>query len=198
MKLPSKKKMISFIGGVLDSADEKEKESGLYWYAEALRQCRSLSEKFNIPVPAVVGTVAALSPGRNWEKNLYDAETFLNDFARGLRARDLPLVGSYGWRNVEKAERICLGQAPQEALGGDKVQSFFYNIMYPTNETVVTIDRHAASVACGMKLGEKDLKISSSVYARIAEAYLTVAAERQLLGQQVQAITWVVWRNRNA
>lgn len=198
MKLPSKKKMISFICGVYDAADEKEKKTGMEWYAKAKEQCSDLADTHGITTSQAAGVVAALSPGREWGKNCFDAWTLLNDVSRGLRGRDLPLVGSYGWRNVEKAEAILLGGLPLEVLRGEKVRAFYWNILHPEDSQVVTIDRHAASVACGMRLGEKDLRISPTRYADLSFVYQEAALRRQLLPSQIQAVTWVAWRARGA
>jgi hypothetical protein len=100
---------------------------------------------------------------------------------------------------------------PDYSLNGHKVRSFFNNIAgwiaSRGHSSDVTIDSHALAIALGNE------KVSSSspeyeifgnmeskpyglmgYYAPIADAYRRVAEKYGLEPRQVQAITWVLWR----
>lgn len=167
---------------------------GLNWYQIAHDVACKLADDYGCTVKQACGVIAALSPGRNWEVNQDDAKTIIAHYSIGKRGKELPLVGSYGWGNIIKAERILSGESPLDVLGGEKVRSFFCNIYDPTSEECVTIDRHAKSAALGEVLGDKGTVPSKGEYLYLSEHYRKLAAKLNLLPHQLQAIVWVVWR----
>jgi hypothetical protein len=149
--------------------------------------------------------MAALSPGSAWEKNIQDCETFLNEWSNGARGKRLPLLGSYGWRNIVKASKIASGAEPLEVLGGNKVRAFYACLIDPQNTSDVCIDRHAKCAAIGEKLTDSrslesigrykaDSLVRPSEYTALARHYITSARKARILPHQFQAIIWVVWR----
>src|SRR5690349_19858906 len=102
-------------------ATDEDKRIGCEWYETANFQCKVLSDRYSLPLSSVCGIVAALSPGRDWNLNLRDANDFIRAFVKGARGRELPPVGSYGSRNIAKAEVIAGGRDALEVLGGRKV-----------------------------------------------------------------------------
>lgn len=205
MASPSKKKtrishkrMVTNIRDVFNSAAPQERLEGMNWYLKAHVEANAMATKYRIPTAQAVGVVAALSPGNVWERNLEHARLLINDFKAGLRGADLPLVGSYGRNNVTKSERILLGEDPRDVLGGLKVRAFYECLLNPWNpaDSAVCIDRHAKSIAMGYRVLDKDASVSPKQYALISAAYRAAANELQLAPHQIQAITWVAWRNR--
>lgn len=180
---------------VYQSASPSEISEGLNWYTSAHSYATCLASKYNVSVPATCGIIAALSPGRNWELNLQDADTFLTEWTNGRRDCDLPLVGTYGWRNIVKASKIASGQDPLDVLGGDKVRSFYQNLLDPSDPSPICIDRHAASAAELTKLPDS-FAIRGSRYSRYAKHYSHCAGRLSIIPSQLQAIVWTVWRNR--
>src|SRR5690242_14788521 len=123
---------------------------GTEWYSKAHAICERISETHGITLKQACGVIAALSPGRAWEFNVSDAETFISAYQSGARGRQLPIVGTYGRKNVRKSIDILRGVEPLDVLGGSKVRSFYSNILNPENESPVTIDRHAKCAAYGI------------------------------------------------
>jgi hypothetical protein len=173
-------------------ATEDERNEGREWYTRAHEYALSLSERYNITLWQAAGVLAALSPGCNWERNKRDAEEVI---AAYKRHDPLPLVGSYGRKNVRKCELILRGRPVMSVLGGDKVISFYHNILDPLSPQFVTIDRHAYDALQGSRTPEdKRFDIKHKRYRDAESAYTSVAASLDLLPSQLQAIVWLVWR----
>jgi hypothetical protein len=185
---------------VFDNATTDERREGMGWYLKAHVETEAMASKYRFTTAQTCGVIAALSPGRQWDKNLEDAETLLNAFKRGLRRRDLPLVGSYGWRNVEKAENILLSGEPLLFLSGPKTRAFYQCLVNPwkPDDRAVCVDRHAFSVAFGARLAENQMPRDKAGYERVARAYRRTSDDLQLAPHVLQAITWISWRNNLA
>lgn len=158
-----------------------EKREGVDWYNEAHSYCAKLSDKHNIPTFKVAGIVAAFSPMKSWDTNKDITELFLTD---GTTKTFKALV--------KKAYKILESRSPYEVysiLNGDKISSFFMNILNPESGSHVTIDRHALRIA-----GHSKDTCTKKQYRDVSEAYRNASKELQLLPSQLQAITWVKWR----
>jgi hypothetical protein len=92
------------------------------------------------------GIIAALSPQRDWDRNVRIA----NEFVNSGTTTDQTAV------QIRKARRILEGENPTDVLGGLKETSFYHNISDPNNPHHVTIDRHAHDVAVGKKYGSAE------------------------------------------
>lgn len=115
---------------------------------------------------------------------------------------------------IRPAVEIARGGEPAANLGGHKVRSFYNNMLLGSHTAngYVTIDTHAVSLALDMKLASTDKRLksgfagspknlaegSSGTYAVFATAFRNVAARHSMLPQQVQAITWLQWRDEHA
>lgn len=175
---------------VFRNASKADTLFGMDWYMRA----RRLAEDLDPARPRqAAGVIAALSPLTSWPLNVRNAQ----DVYSGLRARTLT-------KNAEKADAIYHGADPLDILGGEKVVSFFWNIIAPNNATPVTIDRHAIDIACGRVQsdseraiairGKSGYQIVAGMYRRASEI-LSKEYNVAILPQQVQAVTWVSWRN---
>jgi hypothetical protein len=175
-----------------NQATEEEKQQGREWYMHAHEYARTLSERYGVTLWQAAGVLAALSPGCNWERNKAIAEELIAAYKRG---NPLPLVGSYGRKNVRKCERILRGSPVMFVLGGDKVISFYHNILDPLSPSFVTIDRHAYDALQGTRTPEdKRFEIKHKRYRDAESAYTSAAATLGLLPSQLQATLWLTWR----
>lgn len=164
---------------------------GLNWYKVAYDFCLDLSTRYATTIEVVAGMVAATSPQQSWGSNK----------AIVRRAFETGSVTGTFTNACDKATRIMNGEAPLDVLGGDKVRAFYAGIISAGMTDVVCIDRHAMAVATN---GNGDVKILSrkGVYDSVADCYVKAAkivskeAGTKVSPAQVQAITWVVWRNR--
>lgn len=166
---------------------EIEKAEGLVWYPKARRYAEDLGARYNVPARQVSGVIAALSPATNWDQNLKDTESL-------LRHGENCKVTTYG-PNKKKALSIWKGSEPTKNLGRNKTLSFFECI--EGSDVQVYIDRHAAAVALGRRINDKERnQLQGVLYEKIQNAYRIPASVLGLLPSELQAITWVHWRNQ--
>lgn len=167
---------------VLADATDSQMAEGLAWYGDAHAIA---AEAGDVRIGA--GVIAALSPLMSWERNVELArDAFRNGHAAGALSR-----------NVAKADAILDGADPLTVLGGDKVRSFYLNILDPFDTEPVTVDRHAYDIATGDRNAENDRPgIKGKRYRDLADLYRSAAAEAGIIPNQLQSITWTVWRER--
>lgn len=167
---------------------------GLTWYAEANAFAKSLDPH---NVERAAGIIAALSPLSGWENNQNKATQLYAQSGRVCISEN----GGNGiglWTNVSKAQKIYAGAAPLDVLRGDKVRAFFETIVNPfSHETTPVVDRHAFDVAIGKRTDNDTRKIldRKGVYAEFAAVYSEAARVVNIGSAQIQAVTWVAWRD---
>lgn len=150
------------------------------WYREASEECRTIAHAMGVGYRAFVGVVAALSPQLNWKYNVREAVKLVG---RGYAL-------GYG-RNVAKAKRILNGEDPDDVLGGNKVRSFFRNLLDGGNDDrFVTIDTWALRIAAGNP-GYPTSSITDKQYHRLVKLYRYTADAHGISATALQAMTWV-------
>lgn len=137
------------------------------------------------------GIFAALSPQMSVERN---KELFLQYLKHGKASH-------YG-QLVRKCDDIMTAESEEDVsaiLNGNKISSFFLNLLHPEKETRVTIDRHA--IACMTQkvddvkaLEDGQYSMTDKQYASFEQVYKDISDELNLCAHQVQAITWVSYR----
>lgn len=169
-------------------------QNGLSWYARAHAQCVELAAEFNLPLNLVIGIVAVLSPQTKWTENIRYARNSLLVFT-GQVAREDITIGVFP-DNLAKAQAMFLTGEVFPHLSGDKVVSFYHNMLDPYGRKYVTIDRHAIQAWQGRYDGGGS-SATTPGYELISECYRKVAAEFNIAPCQAQAIAWVQWRFEN-
>lgn len=186
---------------VFFSAGEVERHEGLSWYARANIVANNIANAYDVPGGAVTvaGVIAALSPNNRWERNVADAERLIRAYSLGEEI-DAIKVCTFS-KNKDKALAILNGVAPLDVLGGNKVRAFFDCIAYPASEAVC-VDGHAYAIWLGQRVPTtKTPSISDKLYDQIANDYRKAAEQINSItkhyysASQIQAITWVAWRN---
>jgi hypothetical protein len=173
---------------VFNQATADEIQQGKHWYADAHKQGIRLSKTYGISVYAACGIIAAVSPGLRWERNVEVAE-------RIIQGRELDGLGVRWYANVRKAKLIRNGQKPENILRGNKVRSFYDNIVQPDRSLCVCIDGHAWAIAHGKRIRLDAVPpIGRRAYNRLSASYAVVAKHLGLRPCQLQAVVWVVWR----
>lgn len=179
-------------------ASQAEVEEGRQWYINARLFCDRLSTDYHLSREIVAGVVAALSPNNRWERNLIDAEALCKVWACDGDL-DSVRVSTFG-SNKQKAIEILKGAAPLDVLGGLKVRAFYGCII--GSDDSVCVDGHAYSIWIGNRVPTTQTpKISPKLYETIANDYKLAARQisgitgRQFSAAEVQAVTWVAWRN---
>jgi len=177
-------------------ATDADVRDGIEWYARALREANTISRKLGVPVPTVVGVMAALSPNNRWERNKIDAFNTCSAFVRGLSVDDFR-VSTYGrmkakaWSILE--DSLTDDNAILERLSGQKIRSFYSNIM---GLDEVTVDGHALNIARGYRVGLTDsaTTIGKQLYRDMQSAYVRAAKRAGVKPHEMQAVTWTVWK----
>lgn len=186
---------------VFFQASEAEIQRGKCWYSTAFDTAKAIASRYSLPggVDTVAAVIAALSPNNRWERNVRDAEALIRVYSIGGEV-DAVKVSSYS-ANKEKAIRILKGEPPLEVLGGYKVRAF-YHCIAQHNSFDICIDGHAFSIWTGQRVStSKTPKISAKLYSEICEDYrkatmvINHVTQSCYTAVQVQAITWIVWRN---
>lgn len=179
--------LVSNVLAVYNGASAHAMREGLSWYLDAHNVAANLSNTYGIPVWTVAGIIAALSPMNGWENNKRKAaQLIIQGHGDGCGLRT----------NVAKAEAIYNGADPEDVLRGDKVRAFFATILDPTADIDPVIDRHAFDIAVGERTDEKRRGALSrkGVYAEFANVYREAAKVAGIGSAQMQAVTWVAWR----
>jgi hypothetical protein len=178
---------VSNVLAVYSGASAHSLREGLSWYLDAHNVSSALAGQYGVSVVHVAGIIAALSPMNGWENNKRKAAQLLaqgNGDGCGLRT------------NVAKAERIFAGADPLDVLRGDKVTAFYRTILDPFGDIDPVIDRHAFDIAVGERTDEKRRGIlgRKGVYSTFANVYRDAAKVAGIGSAQMQAVTWVAWR----
>ncbi len=164
-------------------------EQGRTWYKHAHQLCKTLSEETKLPLPNVIGVLAALSPQVSWDVNIQSCESIVRHHVID--------DGYTGYTtNVAKALQ-CLISDPLSVLGGAKVLAFYYNILDPLTSMEVTIDTHIGRVLFDtMTLDKKQISAIFSKKGNVVaqQALQKVAKKKRVLPHVLQASLWVCVR----
>ena len=158
-----------------------EHMDGMTWYKGAHNIALELSPE---NVWRGAGVLAALSPLKRWDTNVRMAR---EAFATGV-------VTGHIATHCAIAQRILDGAHPLDVMRGDKTRSFAQAIATGGMGDIATIDRHAHDIAMARVFTDDTRKIGKRIYRDMAAAYADAAAQTGLSVNQIQAITWVVWR----
>ena len=160
-----------------------ELNEGLYWYEQAASISRRLGNQYlNGDTYLAAAVIASLSPNNRWSRNVADAEALIKVFAAGGSC-DAVKVSTFG-KNKGKAIAILKGALPLDILGGLKVRAFYQCIWLG----------HRVSTSATPKISEKLYEKISQDY-RVAAQQINLVTGESYSPAQVQAVTWVVWRN---
>lgn len=170
---------------------------GVEWYARARRIAAEL-DPTNVPRAAAV--LAVTSPLTPWGRNVWLAREAYRMHAAGEDVGTLlPTLKG----NARKVAAILNGADPASVVSGLKVTAFWLTIADPTNPSAVVVDRHAYDVAIGKVTNDeirskgigtaKRYEALAACYARAA-VILSRETGETILPSQVQAVTWVAWR----
>jgi hypothetical protein len=167
--------------------------AGADWYRDAHEIATALAAKNDVSVEIAAGVIAALSPLQSWGANVNLAARFLA--AGGLNAGYLSV-------GLAKGRAILAGADILSTLKGSKIQNFYLGIL-TSGESGVCVDRHAYSLAVNHRFAEGNIpSLSGKRYAATVAAYESAA---RILSReygvkftpaQIQAVTWVLWRNK--
>lgn len=194
--------MTNYVRNILKvyrNASPEDVDKGLHWYDQAKLDAEDIASLYSLPVRAVVGVMAALSPNNKWHQNIKDADAMCKAWACGDSLSDFK-VCSYNTMKA-KAWSILEDELNDDTdilsrLNGQKIRSFYSNIM---GLDEVTIDGHALNIALGKRETLKDAKtnMGKKQYRELQGAYVRAAKRVKVKPHVLQAITWTTWRREH-
>ena len=179
--------MTNFVTNIIAeylSATPAQIADGAAWYDDAHALALELSPG---DVWRGAGVIAAFSPVCPWSRNVMLAR---NLFDTGVATGHTSVMCGI-------AQRIHDGEFALDVLKGDKTRAFASAIADPAGSTIATIDRHAHDIAMGRKFTDAERKIGKRVFRELSDAYVDAASMTPHSVAQIQAITWVSWRERH-
>lgn len=176
--IPSTRK----ITRIYRSLTPEQVKDGMNWYNVAHGLAVDLDPT---NVLRAAGVISALSPQNKWENNVRLAQ---------LAYAESP--GGHTKAVLSKVARIMAGEDVVTVLNGAKTVNFALTIADPTDPHAVVIDRHAFDIAVGRVTDDKtrDVLDRKGVYDQFADAYRRAARIIGISPSQMQASTWVGWR----
>ena len=98
--------------------------------------------------------------------------------------------------NARKARDILITGRVEEHLRGPKVTVFYHSLMDPSStKSHMVLDGHAINIWRGVKVPLKGLRTpSEDEREAMLRDYARAAADSGLDVQEVQAITWFLWK----
>jgi hypothetical protein len=192
----TERKCINSIVRFYELATHSELREGMEWYTQANDYCKELAGRFGISLQQSAGIIAAFSPQAGWIENKRYAVSFLINPKNRLRS----LVQD------KKAKKILRLKGEDEIYhalaitdAAYKTKSFFLNILNPDVALGCTIDRHAIAVCIQspdnvFALDKSYTKPTRVQYNFFQTCYCKAALKLDILPQQLQAITWIVYR----
>lgn len=179
--------IITVYNAVTSTLSSVELVNAVEWYPLAHSWCAEVANTYGLTVSQVAGITAAMSPQINWTKNKLQTILLIQKMRNGEE-----LTGLMAYKvNVEKARRIYNGELSLDVLGGQKVRSFYGNLML--DKSSVTIDRHALHIALfGTANEEKSGSITPTpkLYDIAQDAYITAANMLGITPYTLQSVTW--------
>ena len=200
-------KVVNNILRVFDATTKAERSAN--WYKNAYDFCFNMAFEHNvycedneskkISVIQACAICAALSPVTSWTRNMDLVNEFLNNYRLNdpLKTKCLGLSKSKALEIAELDPKTFMYNDIQAILNGSKITAFFNNIWKHLTSKDVTVDRHALSIALGIKLSNDQFKTHSMTkkqYKFFADCYSLAASKRDVTPLQMQAITWDFWR----
>lgn len=170
-------------------ATREEIKDGKEWYNNANKFCQS----FEYPLTQVAGITAAFSPQAGWIENKRYVSTYLKT-GKVLRTKEQKRKAEAILNTENEVEILNLLSVRGLAL---KSKAFYLNILHPSVETSVTIDRHAVAACLQHYLETESLgevRLTKKQYGFFVECYKDAAKRTGLLPHQFQAVVWVVYR----
>jgi len=173
---------------VYKSASAEQIAQGMEWYSVANSTANAFAQQSGYSLDQCAAVIAAVSPNNGWGANKRLAGKVID--AKGTK-RD-----GYFKANLDKANRILAGEAIEEVLTSQKVGAFYAGIATNGMTDVVCVDRHAYCIAINDRSVTNSVSLTPKRFNLVADAYREAAELIGITGAQVQAITWVVWRQR--
>ena len=175
---------------------QTESKDRFNWYSQALQTCIMLRHdtdtQSTYTIAQVVGMCAALSIRKSWKTNIELLQDALND--KPIKHTNIVRLKVQQIKNLSKShtlEDVC------QILNGPKITAFFLNILRPSDNLHVTIDRHAIRIALNTYLDDNQLNVNKNQNEVLQIAYKVAALELNIDVLLLQSSTWEFVRRTN-
>jgi hypothetical protein len=187
-KLKTNRTMEKHILSWYNKASEHQLKTGLNWYKDA-QLFADQSGKYNAWKLSQI--ISVLSPQISWTTNLENAAKMWNCLQSGNDVLGLKIFATE-LQKVHCQEIYNHDyEIPKTAI---KTYNFARNIYNQNDINYVTIDRHAYKVAVNCLKGGS-VSLTRKQYTTIADCYKKVARKLGITPCQLQAITWVTYKD---
>lgn len=179
--------MVARVLDLVQSATPEETTAGQLWYRVYGATITAQGARYGLTAAQSVGLFAVLSPRRTPQANY-------SMFVGYLASRDTKRMLA---RQIRQCAAIMASIGTVEAVSphvtGLKVSTFFRNLLGDDSEA--TIDRHAYAAIVG-KVADDNSGVTPKQSALGQAVYRVAASLLDSSVSTVQAIAWIVWRNR--
>lgn len=171
-----------------DKASKEQVIEGSQWYAAAHSLALTLATNYGVSILQAAQVISVLSPQKSWGTNKTEAVAIFNQHFNIVQ----PIKGYFATQKTIQECHLIMGGHFLIPSRRTKTYSFADNIAY-VDSIEVTIDRHALRV-CYDDTSAKINKVGINQYKHARQAYIHVAASIGIKPYQLQAITWVTYK----
>ena len=190
---------------VYEESTLEQRNRGLSFYEDARSQAYDIGKSLGYigsnAVRQGAGIIAVLSPRTDWDNNIKFAQNIVNQNFVYQTERD-----------KAKATRIMEGDDPMDVMGrhSHKTKAFYQALVNPLGRNEVydligytgkaylaVVDRHAGGVFKGQPLSKEHREKLREwrINRRVSNAYFRASRKLNIPVNDVQAITWVTFRD---
>jgi len=182
------KKYSNNLETILNGANNNSIDFGLNWYNDFYLWSENLGKKYNKDTFTIASVFSALSPRNKLEKNKIDTINVLEAIKQGLKPEQIKVSTFHN--NKNKAFNIALNK---DSIKKDSLKTYsFCQNVGNLNSNFVTIDVWQMRALTLKKEYKTPTKLE---YLQLVELHQKLANKYNILGYQLQAITWETLRN---
>ena len=175
---------------MFERADDVDFEEGKLAYFRYNELMQRIARKYNYPLARVVAAFVSLSPNSDYTGNLRSLISLLEGIAAGVPC-DQITVSTYKHCRDRAHAYVLADREFLKLTHGQKVLSFYHNVMTPEDNRYVTVDGHVVAAWRGQNLTMNEAILRKKRdYVEIADAIKRLAFRRYLLPNQYQAVLW--------
>ncbi len=165
------------------------------WYETIQGVVKQIAEKNGIDFIVAACVYAILSPGNRTRMNIQALERTIENFQNSKNPGDSDYKKVFNTTNAIKALAV-LRDKTVELADSPKVSVFFKSIVDPTTaKNKLVLDGHAINIWKGTKVILKGARVTKEERETVISDYKKAAKILGVSLQELQAVTWFIWKN---
>lgn len=181
---------------VLRQVDAIDRQEGMVAYERYHDLLSRIANHYSAPFDKTVAVFCSLSPNNDYMGNLRSTVSVLQGWQEGRGVDDVTVSTYKACRN--RAWAYLTGRAEfVNRTRGQKVLSFYQNILDPSDMQPVTIDGHMYCIWAGKRMTMVKVAYLKFHYNTVAGAFREVAREEGIRPNQLQGMLWFTWKRIN-